>query len=250
MEEYNKIFDQLWQHAESEIVEFKKAESNFDFDELGRYFSALSNEANLRERDFAWLVFGVHDKTHTIIGTSYKDGEVALKIDNDKRSVGVTIYGKVIDENYTNLLKSDTFLSLKECVWLDAVQKNNPITKDALQYLKSKGLIEKRGTKYTISLKVAQMTHQIGRYTKEQGLAYDVLVKLALQLAHNAGHSGFKRKDAYETLQHSLPASSPESKMRYIGRLLVRMKDNGQLITLPSGKAWIITEKGENDLKS
>ena len=112
MEEYNKIFDQLWQHAESEIVEFKKAESNFDFDELGRYFSALSNEANLRERDFAWLVFGVHDKTHTIVGTSYKDGEVALKIDNDKRSVGVTIYGKVIDENYTNLLKSDTFLSL------------------------------------------------------------------------------------------------------------------------------------------
>lgn len=112
MEEYNKIFDQLWQHTESEIVEFKKAESNFDFDELGRYFSALSNEANLRERDFAWLVFGVHDKTHTIVGTSYKDGEVALKIDNDKRSVGVTIYGKVIDENYTNLLKSDTFLSL------------------------------------------------------------------------------------------------------------------------------------------
>lgn len=250
MEEYNKIFDQLWQHTESEIVEFKKAESNFDFDELGRYFSALSNEANLRERDFAWLVFGVHDKTHTIVGTSYKDGEVALKIDNDKRSVGVTIYGKVIDENYTNLLKSDTFLSLKECVWLDAVHKNSPITKDALQYLKSKGLIEKRGTKYTISLKVAQMTHQIGRYTKEQGLAYDVLVKLALQLAHNAGASGFKRKDAYETLQHSLPAGSPESKMRYIGRLLVRMKDNGQLITLPSGKAWIITEKGENDLKS
>ncbi len=30
MEEYNKIFDQLWQHAESEVVEFKKAESNFD----------------------------------------------------------------------------------------------------------------------------------------------------------------------------------------------------------------------------
>ena len=94
------------------------------------------------------------------------------------------------------------------------------------------------------------MTHQIGRYTKEQGLAYEALVKLALQLAHNAGPSGFKRKDAYETLQHSLPAGSPESKMRYIGRLLVRMKDNGQLNTLPSGKAWIITEKGEKDLKS
>jgi hypothetical protein len=29
------------------VVEFKKAENNFDFDDLGKYFSALSNEANL-----------------------------------------------------------------------------------------------------------------------------------------------------------------------------------------------------------
>ena len=112
MEEYNKIFDQLWQHAESEIVEFKKAESNFDFDELGRYFSALSNEANLRERDFAWLVFGVHDKTHTIVGTSYKDGEVALKIDNDKRCVGVTIYGKVIDQYLVKFYSNVSYSSI------------------------------------------------------------------------------------------------------------------------------------------
>ena len=56
----------------------KKAETNFDIDELGKYFSALSNEANLREREFAWMVFGVWDKKHQIIGTNFKDGEVAL----------------------------------------------------------------------------------------------------------------------------------------------------------------------------
>ncbi len=75
---YRQLFHSLIQHKESEVVEFKKAESNFDFDDLGKYFSALSNEANLRGLPFAWLVFGYDEKKHEIIGTSYKDGEGAL----------------------------------------------------------------------------------------------------------------------------------------------------------------------------
>lgn len=45
---YRQLFHSLIQHKESEVVEFKKAENSFDFDDLGKYFSALSNEANLR----------------------------------------------------------------------------------------------------------------------------------------------------------------------------------------------------------
>ena len=47
MDENIEIFTRLWEHAENEVVEFKKAETNFDIDELGKYFSALSNEASL-----------------------------------------------------------------------------------------------------------------------------------------------------------------------------------------------------------
>ena len=83
MEKYIEIFNQLWEHTESEVVEFKKAETNFDIDELGKYFSALSNEANLRGYEFAWIVFGVLDKKHQIIGTSFKD--TALK--NKKKEI-------------------------------------------------------------------------------------------------------------------------------------------------------------------
>ncbi len=72
------IFQSLISHKESEVVEFKKAENNFDFDDLGKYFSALSNEANLRGLDFAWLIFGYDEKKHEIVGTSYKNGESAL----------------------------------------------------------------------------------------------------------------------------------------------------------------------------
>lgn len=75
---YIMLFQSLIGHKESEVVEFKKAENNFDFDDLGKYFSALSNEANLRGLPFAWLVFGYDEKKHEIIGTSYKDGEGAL----------------------------------------------------------------------------------------------------------------------------------------------------------------------------
>lgn len=58
--------------AETETVEFKKAETSFLFDELGKYFSALSNEANLKAADCAWLVFGIENKHHKIVGTQYK----------------------------------------------------------------------------------------------------------------------------------------------------------------------------------
>ncbi len=71
---YKEVFQTITNHSESEVVEFKKAENNFDFDDLGKYFSALSNEANLRKLDFAWLIFG-YDERHEIVGTSYKNGE-------------------------------------------------------------------------------------------------------------------------------------------------------------------------------
>ena len=74
-----ETFDNLRYHHENEVVEFKKAENSFDFNELGKYFSALSNEANLRDKGFAWLVFGVHDKTREILGTTYKNSMKSLQ---------------------------------------------------------------------------------------------------------------------------------------------------------------------------
>ena len=35
------IFNGLINRTESEVVEFKRAENNFDFDDLVKYFSAL-----------------------------------------------------------------------------------------------------------------------------------------------------------------------------------------------------------------
>jgi ATP-dependent DNA helicase RecG len=134
-------------------------------------------------------------------------------------------------------------------LWLDAVQKHRPITKAALEHLRDKKLIEGKGKDTNISLGVARMTHQVPQYTKNKGLAYETLIKLILQLAHNAGEDGFKRNEAFETVENALPGTkSPKEKLRYLGRILVKMADEG--ILRPNGRVWYITEKGESEIRS
>ena len=170
-------------------------------------------------------------------------------IDKEEKTVGVTVYGKVIDERYTALLKSSNKLTLKECLWLDAIQKHRPITRAALEHLREKKLIEGKGRDTNISLGVARMTHQVPQYTKNKGLAYETLIKLILQLAHNAGEDGFKRNDAFETVENALPGTkNPKEKLRYLGRILVKMNGEGLLRT--QNQKWYITEKGESEIRS
>ncbi len=77
--------------AETEVAEFKEAKNGYDFNKLGKYFSALSNEANLMGKPHAWLVFGVEDKRHLIVGSRFRlrrkdldslKGEIANKTTN------------------------------------------------------------------------------------------------------------------------------------------------------------------------
>ena len=58
--------------TETEVLEFKKAKNQYDKDKLGKYFSALSNEANLKAKTSAWLLFGVNNQKQ-VVGTSISD---------------------------------------------------------------------------------------------------------------------------------------------------------------------------------
>lgn len=55
---------------ESEWVEFKLNNSNPQ--EIGEYISALSNSASLHQRNKGYLIFGIDDKTHQIVGTTFE----------------------------------------------------------------------------------------------------------------------------------------------------------------------------------
>ena len=73
------LLDGLIQSWESEIIEFKQAENDYKSDKIGEYFSALANEANLRDVERAWLVFGVDNKTRTVVGTHYRPNPEQLQ---------------------------------------------------------------------------------------------------------------------------------------------------------------------------
>ncbi len=61
--------------AEAEFIEFKK--NDYSKEEIGKYFSALSNGACLKNKDFGFLIYGIDDQTLKILGTkkNFKIGE-------------------------------------------------------------------------------------------------------------------------------------------------------------------------------
>jgi ATP-dependent DNA helicase RecG len=114
--------------GETEWLEFKEAKSNYNFDNIGKYFSALSNEANLKNQLYGWLVFGIN-KRHQIVGTNYR---------RDKNSLNQL---KHEIANHTN--NHITFIEIHELIYPDGrvvffqippAQRGNPTSWNGHNY--------------------------------------------------------------------------------------------------------------------
>lgn len=77
--ELSQLLNGLIATWENEVVEFKQAGNDYSTDDIGKYFSALANEANLRGAESGWLVFGVNNKTRAVVGTDYRPQEERLQ---------------------------------------------------------------------------------------------------------------------------------------------------------------------------
>lgn len=88
----NQLLDTFLTKQEDEVLEFKEAKKGLQTDELRKYVSALSNEANLRRKDCAWLIYGVSDKIpRKAVGTEY---QIPVKLKQDiacSMTAGLTI---------------------------------------------------------------------------------------------------------------------------------------------------------------
>lgn len=70
-EELQHILDELCLlPTETEWVEFKTNKA--DPEDIGRYISALANSAALCGKEKAWMVWGIKDETHQVIGTTFQ----------------------------------------------------------------------------------------------------------------------------------------------------------------------------------
>lgn len=159
------------------------------------------------------------------------------EINENVPEVNVKIYGRVIDERYVDLLKRDTSLSLKECIWLDAVQKKRPLTDEALRILKNKNLIEWHKPNYIISQTVAQKTRQVPNYTKQKGLDKNKLLNMLQQVVEDAGDTGIMLNEIYTYMEVTLPSSkSADAKKKTLTYLLTGLKTKG--IIYADGRKW------------
>lgn len=159
------------------------------------------------------------------------------EIDNENKEVAVRIYGNVINERYTNMLKNNDTLTLHDCISLDAIQKGRRIDELVAQGMLQRGLIEGEAPNYRISLSVARASKQLPGYTKVRGLERDKIKHMILQYIQNAGADGTKRDAILEYLEGTLPSrNTKEQNAQLVGNLLKEMnKEN--CITL-GGKLW------------
>ena len=88
----SQLLDTFLTRREDEVLEFKEAKKGLQTDDLRKYISALSNEANLRRRECAWLIYGISDKfPRKVVGTEY---QVPVKLKQDiagSMTAGLTI---------------------------------------------------------------------------------------------------------------------------------------------------------------
>ena len=116
-----KLDDLLSLPSESEVVEFKEAGSNFDFNKLGKYFSALCNEANLKNTSSAWLVFGVNDRQQ-IVGSKFRQSPKDL--DSLKAEIANKTTGRITFVEIHEVIRPEGRVILFE---IPAAPKGNPV---------------------------------------------------------------------------------------------------------------------------
>ena len=81
MENLEKLVNHLRKYS-SETNWFEFKHNNYDPDMIGQDISALANGAAYSEKTCAYMVWGIHDQTHDIVGTEYD--QYTLKVGNQE----------------------------------------------------------------------------------------------------------------------------------------------------------------------
>ena len=142
---------------------------------------------------------------------------------NIANRVKVTVYGRILDKNYTQLLYSDAKLNMRTVFLLDQIQKQEVISKDNFKTLKRQGLAEGRYPNIFVSFKVADIVGQKAVYVRNKGLDDDICKQLIIKALGSMGTAS--KQDLMEVLEKALPeVLNEEQKSKKVSNLLQAMK--------------------------
>lgn len=156
--------------------------------------------------------------------------------------VAVTLYGTVLNEDYSRLLASNRNLDLVTVLLLDLVQKGLPVTKEQSRLLHEQGLVRGRYPKLTVSAEVAAATGAHNEYVRNKGVDNSVFKELILELLRVRPCS---RAEIIAGLDHALPADlTAKQKGDHVSYLLQSLRKAGRITNAGSTSAaeWHIVE--------
>ena len=130
--------------------------------------------------------------------------------------VGVTVYGKVLDENYTKLLFEHSEFDIQTVFLIDQVQKHHTITNEQVKYLRKLQVIEGRIPNIYLSADIAKTLEKKEQYVKNKGFDdeyYRNLIVKYLQEYESGTRKNF-RILLMDKLPDNLDEKQKENKIR------------------------------------
>ena len=159
--------------------------------------------------------------------------------------VEVTVYGKVLNENYTKVLFKNPTMDLETVYLLDRVQKGERITRNEAALLRKLGLIEGKMPNLIISASVAETLDQKAQYIKNKG--FDDAYYKQMILDYLKKWEKARKADLDGLLFDKLPASlSDKQKKDKVRNLLAALRSAGRIKTdSPNHQKsyWILAEE-------
>ncbi len=162
----------------------------------------------------------------------------------EQEKVSVTVYGKVLDENYTRVLFENQEMDLQTVYLIDRVQKHEPISKDAVKHLRKLGFIEGKIPNIFISAKIAAKIDEKGQYIKNKGFDDEAYKKWIINYLETYGKG--KKQDFIRLLNDKLPDTLDETQKQSKVKYLLQTLKNEEIITTDSPNKrkanWILVK--------
>lgn len=120
-----------------------------------------------------------------------------------RNQVDVTVYEKIIDENYSRVLFDNPEFDIETVLLIDLVQKHKSINKDAVRYLRKLGIIEGKMPNVYIPSKIAESLDEKAQYVKNKAFDEEYYCQLILKYLKEFGKAS--RNDIRKLLIDKLP---------------------------------------------
>lgn len=163
---------------------------------------------------------------------------------SEERRVKVTLYGKVIDANYSRLLANNPSISFNEIVLLDRIQKKLPISKEEYKTLKKKELVEGRYPNINISAAVASAIDKKAEYTMQKDFKNQFYMDKIMQ--HIETFNGVSRNEIEDLIFQYLPRDMAiEKKKNKVKFLLTKLRKADRIKNVGSSRKskWVANKK-------